>query len=107
MPHYLVRATYTKEAWAAQVSDPKDVRDRIVPVIEKLGGTLEGYYYTFGEDDMIAIIQFDDAITAYGFGLAASSSASSFSMTPMMSVEEGMDAMKIASQCGYRPPNKT
>ena len=104
MPHYLVQATYTRESWAAQVTEPKDVRDRIRPAIESLGGSLEGFYYTFGEDDMIAILQFPDAITAAGFGIAASSSAASFKMPPMMTVEEGMEAMKVARSSGYRPP---
>ena len=53
---------------------------------------------------MIAILQFPDAVAAAGFGIAASSSASAFKMTPLMTVEEGMEAMTVAGRCGYRHP---
>ena len=41
MPHYLVQAAYTPEAWAAQVKNPQDRAEVVRPAIEALGGKLQ------------------------------------------------------------------
>ena len=56
MPYYLVQASYTSESWGAQLKSPVNRLEQLGPVVEKLGGTLETAYYTFGDYDILSHI---------------------------------------------------
>ncbi len=72
MPHYLLQASYTGDGWKAQVGNPQDAISRLRGTIEGLGGKIESAYYSFGDDDVVAIIEFPDNITAASFSVAGS-----------------------------------
>jgi len=107
MAYYLVQAAYTAEAWAAMVKDPQNRTEVIRPVIEQLGGSLVGTWFAFGEYDVVAIIQMPDNVSAAALSLAASAggAAKTLKTTPLMTMEEGMAAMRQAAGAGYRPPS--
>ena len=42
MAYYLLQAAYTPEAWAAQLNNPQDRVLLLRPVLQKLGGEIEG-----------------------------------------------------------------
>lgn len=106
MPYYLVQATYTGEAWAAQIKAPGNRIEQLRSTIEGLGGKIESAYYTFGEYDIIATIQFPDNQSAAAFSLAASAGGAvkGLRTTPLLTVEEGMEAMRKAGGSSYKPP---
>ena len=106
MPYYLLQASYTGEGWAAQVRNPRNVADRLRPIIESVGGTLETVYYAFGDCDIVAICQFPDNASAGAVSIAAAAGGAVkfHTTTPLMTVEEGMEMMRKAGAAGYRPP---
>lgn len=106
MAYYMLQVAYTAESWAAKITNPQSVVDRTRPVIEGIGGTLECTYYAFGEYDLVQIVQLPDNVSAAALSMAASAGVAvkAFKTTPLMTVEEGMEAMKKASGMGYRPP---
>ena len=106
MSKYLIQLAYTSDAWATQVKNPKSALDRATTVIESLGGKIESFYYAFGEYDVVAIIQFPDNASAGAFSVAASAGGAvkAIKMTPLMTIDEGMDMMRKASGAGYRAP---
>jgi uncharacterized protein with GYD domain len=108
MARYLFQASYTSEAWAAQVSHPQNRMDVIRPVIERLGGRLESAYLSFGDYDVVVIAEMPDHISAAAFSLAASAGGAvkAVKTTPLMTIEEGMEAMQKAAGAGYRPPGR-
>ena len=108
MARYLFQASYTSEAWAAQVSHPQNRMDVIRPVIERLGGRLESAYLSFGDYDVVVIAEMPDHVSAAAFSLAASAGGGvkAVKTTPLMTVEEGIEAMKKAAGAGYRPPGR-
>ena len=108
MARYLFQASYTSEAWAAQVSNPQNRIDAIRPVIERLGGRLECAYLSFGDYDVVVIAEMLDRISAAAFSLAASAGGGvkAVKTTPLITVEEGIEAMKKAAGAGYRPPGR-
>ncbi len=67
MPHYLLQASYTGDGWKAQIGSPQDAVSRLRGMIEGLGGRIESAYYAFGDDDIVAIMEFPDNITAASF----------------------------------------
>ena len=60
MAHYLMEVGYTPEAWQTLIKTPEDRMKAIRPVIEKLGGSLVGSWYAFGDYDLILIVQMPD-----------------------------------------------
>ena len=106
MPYYLLQAAYTGEGWAAQVRNPQNVADRLRPIIESVGGSLESVYFAFGDYDIVAICQFPENMSAGAVSIAASAGGAVkiHTTTPLMTVEEGMEMMRRAGTAGYRPP---
>jgi len=106
MAYYMIQAAYTADAIAAMVKKPEDRAAAIIPVIEKLGGKLEGLWFCFGEYDIVGVSQMPDNVSAAAFAFAVSQSGKlrSVKTTPLMTSAEAMKAMKKAGGTGYRPP---
>ena len=106
MPHYLVQAAYTPEAWATLVKNPQDRIKAIAPAIERLGGKVQDGYLAFGEYDIVVVCEFPDNVTAAAFSAAASAGGSvkAFKTTPLMTMADSVKAMKNAGASNYEPP---
>lgn len=108
MPSYLVQVAYNAEAVAALVKKPQDRSAVVTKAIEKLGGTLKGAWLSFGDYDTIVVVDMPDNVSAAAFALAISAGGSckTVKTTPLLSVEEGIAAMKKAGSAGYKPVAK-
>jgi uncharacterized protein with GYD domain len=108
MPHYLVQLSYTPEAWAAQVRNPQDRVELVRPFFEQLGGRFESVYFAFGEYDVVGILEFPDNVSVAAATLLVNSGGAvkAIRTTPLMSIDEGIRAMRKAHEIGetYRPP---
>ena len=107
MPHYLIEVGYSPDAWAAMVKNPQDRLSLVKPAIAKLGGSLETGYLTFVDYDLVCICQFPDNASAAAFALSVSSSGAvrSYRTTPLLTMDEGVTAMKKAQGSTYKPPS--
>ncbi len=107
MAYYLIQVAYTREAWAAMVKNPQNREEAVKPVIGRLGGRIKGLWLAFGEYDAVAIVELPDNTSAAAFSVAAAAAGAvkAFRTTPLMTVEEGLAAMKKAGDIGYRPPS--
>ena len=105
MPRYMYEVAYTPEAWAALVQKPQDRIEAIRPAVRKLGGKIESAYFAFGDYDIVAIANMPDNVSAAAFSLAVSAGGSvkSIRTTPLMTIREGMQAMRQAKRSGYTP----
>ena len=106
MPHYLLQVAYTPEAWSNMVKNPQDRIALVRPAIEKMGGKIKEGYFAFGEYDLIAIIEMKNNVDSAAFSLsaAAGGAVSKLHTTVLMTMAEGVQAMKRASTSTYRPP---
>lgn len=102
----MIQAAYSTEAWASQVTNPQNRLEQLEPVLARLGGSIESAYFTFGEYDIVAITQFPDNRAAAALSMAAASSGSvkNLKTTPLMTIEEGVEAMGQAGGSGYSAP---
>ena len=107
MAHYLYQAAYTPEAWKAMVANPQDRIAAVTPAVEAMGGRVVGGWLAFGEYDVVAVFELPDNVSAAAFALAVASAGSvkSAKTTPLISVEEGIEAMKRAGGSAYTPPS--
>jgi uncharacterized protein with GYD domain len=106
MPQYLLQVAYEPEAWAAMLKKPHNRLDVVRPVVEKLGGKLDLGWFSFGDYDLVAIVEMPDNASAAAFSLAATAGGAikAIKTTPLLSLGEGVEAMKKAGKSGYRPP---
>ena len=106
LPKYLVQVEYQTKAWTALVRDPQDRLEIAGPVVKKLGGSIECAYLSFGKYDSMAILQMPDDISASALSMAllASGVFKKIMTTPLMTWEDGVEAMKKAKKAAYQPP---
>jgi uncharacterized protein with GYD domain len=106
MASYLVQASYTSEAFLALVKKPQDRGPVIRATVEKLGGKVVGMWGSFGEHDIVLIVDMPDATSATALKLAvgAGGALKSTIVTPLVSPGEAMAAAKQAGGSGYKPP---
>jgi uncharacterized protein with GYD domain len=106
MALYLSRVSYTAEAWRALINKPEDRKKVVNAMIADSGATLKELWYAFGDYDAYALIEAPDNATAASVALAVASSGafSRFETTPLLSMEETMEALKKAQAVAYRPP---
>lgn len=107
MPHYLLQAAYTPEAWSALEHSPEDRIEAIRPVVERLGGKIVCGYLSFGEYDILTIVEMPDNISAAAFSMASSGGGSVRvrQTTPLLTVEEAKQAMRLAGEGEYPVPS--
>lgn len=105
MPSYLVQVAYTSEAMAAMLKKPQDRASVVGKAVAKLGGSLTSAWLTFGDYDTVVLVEMPDNVSAAAFAMAISAggSCSAVKTTPLLSVDEGMMAMKKAGGSGYKP----
>ncbi len=107
MPYYMLQVSYTPEAWAVQVGNPQNRLEMARPVVERLGGKVENGWFSFGDYDTVLICQFPDNMSSAALAMAAAAggSVSSLKTTILMTMDEGIEALRKAGSAGYRPPS--
>ena len=105
MASYMVQASYTSEALALLVKNPENRTEVVKKVAKKLGGKLSGSWLSFGEYDLVMVVEMPDNISMASFAIAAAAGGSlkSVKTTPLISTEDSLAAVKKAATSGYRP----
>ena len=71
MPLYMTEFSYTPEAWARLAKNPQDRAAVFGELLQRAGGKLVNFYYSYGEHDGVAIFEAPDESIAYGVTVAA------------------------------------
>ena len=108
MPHYMFQGRYTTAALKAMVDKPQDREAAARPLIEAVGGKLHGFYFCFGTEDVMAIIEAPDdtAMAACALAVGAGGALAGGATTKLMTAAEAMKAMEKAqsARASYKPP---
>lgn len=104
MPKYLFNASLTAEGMQGVMKEGGVARRKVVgDAIKELGGELEAFYFSFGDSDVVGIIDLPDNVTAAAFAIqVGSSGAVSVSTTVLLTPEEVDQAKDKKSS--WRPP---
>ena len=104
MSRYLMHGTYTAEGAKGLLREGGTKRrSYIETMVKDAGGTLEVYYWAFGDTDFYAIAELPDAPSAAAIALTISGSgAVQVQTTVLLSAEEIDQA--TGKKVGYRPP---
>ncbi|MED5283994.1 MAG: GYD domain-containing protein [Chloroflexota bacterium] len=108
MSKFLVKASYSSEAWATQIANPQNRIEIVGKQMEAMGCKLLDGYLAFGEDDLIIIVEAPDNETAAAMliKVASSGAISNISTTVLIDPQDGVDAIKKAGDFNYTPPSK-
>ncbi len=104
MAKFLVNASYTTEGAKGISKDGgTSRRDAVQKAVEGLGGTLECFYFAFGEADAAVIVDLPDSTSAAALSLAVNSQAAVKAwLVPLLTPEEMDEAAE--KSVDYRPP---
>jgi uncharacterized protein with GYD domain len=99
MGYYMVQLTFASSSWAVMMNSIQDRMDSLRPVVERLGGKTHEAWLAFGEHDVIAILEMPDNVSAaaISISLSAGGSVKNVRTIPLLTFEEGVDAVKRAA----------
>ena len=106
MPFYMIQLGYRPDAWHAQIEHPVNRLEVVNPVVQGLGGRIVDGWLSFGEYDLVAIMEMPDNVSAAAFSIAAEAGGgvTALKTTPLLTMDEAMQALKKAGGTGYKPP---
>jgi uncharacterized protein with GYD domain len=106
MPKFLVQVRYTAEGTKGVLKDGGSGRRKSVEdFMTSMGGSLEAFYFTLGEDDAVLIIDTPHTESALAVAMSVRASGAIHSkMTRLIPLEE-VDAA-IALHARYHPPGE-
>jgi uncharacterized protein with GYD domain len=104
---YLGRVSYTADAVKSMVGNPQDRSQAAAEVAQSLGAKMTGFWFAFGEFDVVFTMEAPDNATAAALAMAVSAGGalSKVETTPLLTVDEAQDAMRKAASATYRPPS--
>ena len=108
MAKYVTFFSYTGEAWKRMIASPENRAVAARALIEKVGGSMETFYWMFGEWDGFVIYEVPDAAAAAAFsGIVTSSGllkqVKTHQLVPMDDARAALDQAG-ALESAYVPP---
>jgi len=94
----MIQFSYSQETVANLIKNPEDRRVVVKNLIEKFGGKLLAFYYTYGDYDGIVIADMPDQVSGLAANMVslAGGGSSKIKTIILISVEDAMAAMKKA-----------
>jgi uncharacterized protein with GYD domain len=106
MSRYLFRGSYTAKGLQGLLRDGgSERREQIETLFHSLGGNLEAVYFALGEDDVYAIANLPDNVSAAAASLAANSTGAFQCKTVVLMTPEEIDEATTRN-INYRPPGE-
>jgi uncharacterized protein with GYD domain len=106
MPKYLVQASYTPEGLKGLLKDGGSKRREVIEqLLKPLGGSVEAFYFAFGDNDAYCIGDMPDNVSQAAVALAINASgAGKVKTTVLLTAEEVDQATEMT--VNYRPPGQ-
>ena len=106
MPKYLIHGSYTAEGVKGLLKDGGSKRRAMVEqLIKDQGGTLEAFYFAFGENDLYGIADLPDNVSIAAISLAVGASGAFQVKTTVLLTAEEMDLV-VQKRVNYTPPGQ-
>ena len=104
MPKYLFSASLTESGLKGVLKEGGTSREAALKkTAASVGGTLEAFYFAFGEDDVILIVDLPDASAAAALAMNTTASGAVFVRTTVLLTPKEMDQAS-KTKVSYRPP---
>ena len=106
MPKYLIRGSYTGDGVKGLLKDGGSKRKAAAEAAFKsVGATLESLYFTFGDEDVVAIVDGPDNATMAAASFAINASGAVTLKTTVLLTPEEIDKATTI-RVSYQPPSR-
>jgi uncharacterized protein with GYD domain len=106
MAKYLIQANYIGEGIKGLIKEGGSSRRAAVEKLaESVGGTIEAYYYAFGDTDLFVIADMPDNAAATAVSLTAGAAGTATVKVTVLLTAEEVDAA-VKKSPSYRPPGQ-
>lgn len=106
MPKYLFMGSYTLDGVKGLAKDGGTKRRQVAQhAVESVGGKLEAFYFTFGENDVVGIVDVSDNVSVAALSLAISSAGGFNFKTTVLLTPDEMD-QAVRKEISYSPPGR-
>ena len=104
MPKYLFHGAYTPEGLRGLLAEGGSKRiEAAKQALKSVGGTLEAFYFAFGDNDFYIIVDLPDNVSAMAISFAGNVSGTfSIKTVVLLTPEEVDEAVK--KSVDFRPP---
>src|SRR5690348_4004890 len=101
MAKYMVTGSYTAEGLKGLLKEGGSGRRKAVETaVKSMGGHLEAYYFSFGDNDVVTIVDVPDNVTAAALAIGISSTGTVGTKTTVLLTAEEIDqAAKKTLSC--------
>jgi uncharacterized protein with GYD domain len=104
MPKYLIHASYTREGVeGVRTSGGTSRRDAVAQTAQSLGGSLEAFYFAFGDHDAEVIVDLPDNEAAIAVAMTVNAAGGAAVKTTVLLTPEQVDDAARRS-VDYLPP---
>ena len=104
MPKYLIEASYSTDGVkGVQSAGGTSRREAVAQVAESVGGSLESFYFAFGDSDAYVVVDLPDNESAAAVALTVNATGAATVKTVVLLTPDEVDAAAKRS-VDYRPP---
>lgn len=104
MAKYLFKVSYSAEGAKGLLKEGGTSRRELVKkIVEGAGGSLEAFYFSFGDEDAYVLVDLPDHATVTALSLTVSGTGAAAVTTIVLLTPEELDAASKQS-FDYRPP---
>ena len=104
MPKYMIVATYSADGIKGVLREGGSARQTLIADIAKnLGGSLDAFYFAFGEDDVYSIVDLPDNVTAAAMAMNISAAGLVRCEVKVLLSPEEIDK-SARTRMWFRPP---
>ena len=104
MPKYLVQGSYTDQGLKGLLNEGGSKRRAVVEQLAtEMGGNLEAFYFAFGSDDFVIILDLPSNIDMTATAIVAQASGTVKSRVTVLVTPEDMDRA-VQRKVNFRPP---
>lgn len=106
MPKYMFMANYTHGGLQGLLKEGGSLRREAVKhAVEGLGGTLDAFYYAFGDADVVGFGELPSNVDAAAFSMLITAAGGATVRTTVLLTPEEVDQV-VKKTTAYRPPGK-
>jgi uncharacterized protein with GYD domain len=106
MPKYLIQGSYTAKGLEGLLKDGGSGRVNAVrELLKEVGGTLEAFYFTFGDDDFCIILEVPSDVDMTSIALDAQATGEVESRVTVLIPPEDVDKA-VKHRLKFRAPGK-
>ena len=104
MPKYLVHGSYTAEGLRGLLKEGGTSRRKAVEnLVKGMGGTVEAFYFAYGDEDVYVIVDVPDEASMAAIALTVNATGSVAVKTSVLITPEAVDEA-VKKAVDYRPP---